>query len=98
MAPAVIGHVAEGCARILDMNLQEIPLLLRDHFEQTPNVLGGKLRLRGTRVSVEQVLELLEAGVSPAEIIQSFPSLSEQDVIAVERLAAHCALTMLQPA
>jgi uncharacterized protein (DUF433 family) len=80
------------------MNLQEIPLLFRNHFEQTPNVLGGKLRLRGTRVSVEQVLELLEAGVSPAEIIQSFPSLSEQDVIAVERWAAHCALTMLQPA
>jgi len=80
------------------MNLQEIPLSLRNRFEQTPDVLGGKLRLRGTRVSVEQVLELLEAGVSPAEIVRSFPSLSGQDVIAVERLAAHCALTMLQPA
>jgi len=78
------------------MNLQEIPSLLRNHFEQTSDVLGGKLRLRGTRVSVEQVLELLEAGVPPAEIIQSFPSLSEQDILAVDRLAAHCALTMLQ--
>ncbi|HWQ33755.1 MAG TPA: DUF433 domain-containing protein [Blastocatellia bacterium] len=67
-------------------------------FEQTPDVLGGKLRVRGTRVSVEQVLELLEAGVTPAEIVQSFPSLNEQDVAAVERLAVHYALMMLKPA
>jgi uncharacterized protein (DUF433 family) len=93
-----VSKAESGCAKIAVMNLQEIPLWLRNHFDQTPDVLGGKLRLRGTRVSVEQVLELLEAGVAPAEIVQSFPSLSERDVIAVERLAAHCALTMLQPA
>ena len=40
----------------------DIPALLQVHFEQTPDVLGGKLRVRGTRISVEQVLELLEAG------------------------------------
>ncbi|MGH9854955.1 MAG: DUF433 domain-containing protein [Blastocatellia bacterium] len=78
------------------MNLHDIPPSLRQHFEQIPDALNGKLRVRGARISVEQVLELLEAGVSPAEIIQSFPSLSEQDVAAVERLAAYCALRMLQ--
>ena len=77
------------------MNLSDIPASLQSSFEQTPEVLGGKLRVRGTRVSVEQVLELLEAGVPPAEIIKSFPSLDLSSVIAVERLAAHCALAML---
>jgi uncharacterized protein (DUF433 family) len=77
------------------MNLSDIPVNLRDWFEQTPEVLGGKLRVKGTRISVEQVLELLEAGVVPADIIKSFPSLDLQSVIAVERLAAHCALAML---
>ena len=72
-----------------------IPRNLRDWFEQTPEVLGGKLRVRGTRVSVEQVLELLEAGVAPADIIKSLPSLDLSSVVAVERLAAHCALAML---
>jgi len=76
------------------MNLSDIPASLRDWFEQTPEVLGGKLRVRGTRVSVEQILELLEAGVPPADI-RSFPSLDLPSVIAVERLAAHCALAML---
>ena len=77
------------------MNLSDIPASLRDWFEQTPKVLGGKLRVRGVRVSVEQVLELLGGGVPPADIIKSFPSLDLPSVIAVERLAAHCALAML---
>jgi uncharacterized protein (DUF433 family) len=61
-----VSKVETGCAKIADMNLQGIPSLLQNHFEQTSDVLGGKLRLRGTRVSVKQVLELLEAGVPPA--------------------------------
>lgn len=77
------------------MNLIDIPTSLRDHFEQSPEVLGGKLRLRGTRVSLEQVLELLEAGVTPEEIVQSFPSVTLTTIAAVERLAAHCALSMV---
>jgi uncharacterized protein (DUF433 family) len=77
------------------MNLSDIPNNLRDSFEQTTEVLGGKLCIRATRISVEQVLELLEAGVAPADIIRSFPSLDLSSVIAVERLAAHCALAML---
>jgi len=77
------------------MNLGNIPVTFHDWFEQTPEVLGGKLRVRGSRVSVEQVLELLEAGVAPADIVKSFPSIDLPSVIAVERLAAHCALAML---
>jgi uncharacterized protein (DUF433 family) len=80
------------------MKLDEIPLSLRQHFDQTPDVLGGKLRLRGTRVSVEQVLELIEAGVTPVEIVRSFPSVTEQAIQAVEQLAAHCALVAVQGA
>jgi uncharacterized protein (DUF433 family) len=70
----------------------EPKLAARDYFEQTPDVLGGKLRLRGTRVSIEQVLELLEAGVTPEEIVQSFPSVTLNAIAAVERFAARCAL------
>lgn len=77
------------------MELGDIPIGLREWFEQTPAVLGGKLRVRGSRISVEQVLELLEAGVAPADIVNSFPSLNVASVAAVERVAARCALAML---
>jgi uncharacterized protein (DUF433 family) len=80
------------------MKLQDIPESLRESFDQTEGVLCGKLRVRGTRVSVEQILELVESGATPSEIVRSFPSLTEQDIAVVERLAAHCALHVLQPA
>jgi len=80
------------------LQFHDIPPQLQDHFDQTPDVLCGRLRLRGTRVSVDQVLELLQAGATPAEIVQSFPSLTMPDVSAVERLAAHYTLLALQPA
>jgi uncharacterized protein (DUF433 family) len=77
------------------MKLIDIPLPLREYFDETPDVLSGKLRVRGTRVSVEQILELLEAGLTPSEIAHSFPSVTEEAIRAVERLAAHCALAAL---
>jgi len=80
------------------LELHDIPMPLKDHFDQTPDVLCGRLRVRGTRVSIDQVLQLLEAGVTPTEIVQSFPSLTEPDVAAVERLAAHYTLLALRPA
>jgi uncharacterized protein (DUF433 family) len=77
------------------MKLSDVPPTLRDHFEQTPEVLQGQLRVRGSRVSIEQILELLEAGVPQADIVQSFPSVSLPAGSAVERRAADCARTML---
>ena len=74
------------------MRLDQVPSSMRKFFEQTPDVLSGKLRLRGTRVSVEQILELIEAGVTPDEIVRSYPSVTLEAVQAVERLAAHYTL------
>ena len=62
------------------MNLTDIPNILRDSFEQTPEVLGGKLRVRGTRISVEQVLELeAHLGATPAHL----------DVFPIDDLVEH---------
>ncbi|MBV9147688.1 MAG: DUF433 domain-containing protein [Acidobacteria bacterium] len=77
------------------MTLSDIPGGLQEWFEQTPDVLQGKLRIRGSRISVEQVLELLESGVSPSQIVESFPTINLPAISAVERLAASCGLRML---
>jgi len=42
--------------------------------------LGGRPRVRDTRVSVAQLLECLAAGMSVAEIVDAYPSLSEESV------------------
>lgn len=47
-----------------------------------PEILGGRPVFRGTRVPVEVLFENLEGGLSIDEIIESYPSLNKEDVIA----------------
>lgn len=47
---------------------------------QTPGVLGGKPRIDGTRISVEMILEDLSHGMTPADILESYESLTLEDV------------------
>jgi len=45
-----------------------------------PAILGGKPAIRGTRLGVEYVLELLAAGKTVADILTGWPGLDEADV------------------
>lgn len=51
----------------------------RDRIEINPHVLVGKPVIKGTRLSVELILQMLAAGVSEAEILESYPSLNTDD-------------------
>ena len=53
-----------------------------------PKILGGKPIIRGTRISVEFVLELLASGMTLPEIIQEYPHLTPKDILAVLEYAA----------
>lgn len=53
-----------------------------------PNILGGKPIIRGTRVSVQFLLELLSAGMSIPEILEEYPHLEREDILAAIRYAA----------
>ena len=54
----------------------------RDH-------LGGKPRVQGTRISVAFLLECLASGMSVAEIVDAYPTLSEDAVQGALRELAH---------
>ena len=47
-----------------------------------PAVLAGKPFVRGTRLSVEFVIDLLAAGWSEAEILDNYPGLCRDDILA----------------
>ena len=47
-----------------------------------PNVCFGRPCIRGHRVWVSLVLDLLATGTSMAEILSSYPGVTEQDVLA----------------
>ena len=52
-------------------------------------VLGGKPIIKGTRISVEFILELLASGVTESEILKDYPHLTKGDIHACLEYAAH---------
>ena len=44
-------------------------------------VLAGKPIIKGTRISVEFVLELLSSGMSVEEILKEYPHLKKEDIL-----------------
>lgn len=61
-----------------------------------PEHLGGSPRVRGTRISVALILESLAAGMSIAQVVDAYPSLTEESVRGV--LAELARRKDLQPA
>jgi len=52
-------------------------------IEMDPEILGGKPVIKGTRVPVDLVLELVELGYSIDRIIEEYPHLSKDVVTGV---------------
>jgi len=55
-------------------------MALPDRIVVDSGILAGKPVVRGTRISVELVVELLAAGWSHAQILASYPPLTEEDI------------------
>jgi uncharacterized protein (DUF433 family) len=52
----------------------------KTHVEITPGVCGGRPRIVGTRVRVQDIVLRTEAGESPDEIVAGLPHLTLADV------------------
>ena len=53
-----------------------------------PDILAGKPIVAGTRISVELILDHLAANWSMTEIIESYPSITPEDILASLAFAA----------
>ena len=61
---------------------------LLDRITIDPQVRGGKPCIRGTRITVGDVLEYLAGGMTEDEIVRDFPSLERDDVRSALAFAA----------
>ncbi|MBN8733695.1 MAG: DUF433 domain-containing protein [Acidobacteria bacterium] len=50
---------------------------------------GGRPCIRGMRIRVTDILELISHGASFEEILQDYPSLEREDILAAIDYAAH---------
>ena len=66
-------------------------LLKRITFDR--DVLCGKPIIRGLRISVEMILELLPKGSSEQEILEDYPELESDDIRAALLYAHHIVAT-----
>lgn len=55
---------------------------LSERIVVDPEILAGKPVIRGTRIAVEFVLELLAAGQPESEILNNYPGLTREDILA----------------
>jgi uncharacterized protein (DUF433 family) len=69
-------------SRTKTMNDQKWIVSDKDH-------LGGKPRVQGTRISVAFLLECLASGMSVAEVVDAYPTLTENAVQSALRELAH---------
>lgn len=59
-----------------------------EYITITPDKRSGKPCIRGTRMTVTDVLEYLAGGMSPEEIVAEFPDLTVEDIRACLAFAA----------
>ena len=64
-------------------------MLLINRITIEPGKRGGKPCIRGTRMTVYDVLEYLASGMSFEEILADFPNLQKEDILACLSYAAN---------
>ena len=62
-----------------------------------PHVMGGRACIRGLRVTVSLILNLVADGMSPEEILEDYPYLEREDIYEALRYAAWLATEQVLP-
>jgi uncharacterized protein (DUF433 family) len=64
-----------------ESNMDRVELLNR--ITVNPEILVGKPTIRGMRISVEQIVDAMAAGVPAKELLEDYPALEPDDIRAV---------------
>jgi uncharacterized protein (DUF433 family) len=59
-----------------------------DRITLNPNQCGGRPCIRGLRIRVKDILDMLAGGATEAEILSDFPYLEPEDIRAALEFAA----------
>jgi len=59
------------------------------HIVTDPNIRFGKPCIKGTRIAVVDILQWLASGMSKEEILEDFPILKEEHILAALAFAAN---------
>lgn len=63
--------------------------MIPDRIELNQAVLAGKPIIKGTRISVEQIIDHLASGWSHRDIMDNYPTVTPEDIYACLTYASH---------
>jgi uncharacterized protein (DUF433 family) len=70
---------------------------LLDRISIDPAVCGGKPCIKGTRIWVSLILDLLASGMLEAELLAEYPALTHEDILAAIAYGAEAARDRIIP-
>jgi uncharacterized protein (DUF433 family) len=70
------------------VDLEDVMKEIMDRITVDPEQCGGRPCIRGMRIRVTDVLDLLAAGLSVPEILEEMPALEREDIEAALRFAS----------
>jgi uncharacterized protein (DUF433 family) len=59
-----------------------------DRITVNPQLCGGRPCVRGMRIRVIDVLDLLASGLAPEQVLEELPDLEAEDIVACLRYAS----------
>ena len=62
-----------------------------------PNIMAGRACIRGTRITVSLIVNLVANGMSPQDILDAYPSLENEDIQQALRYVAWLAEESVHP-
>ncbi|MBI3031984.1 DUF433 domain-containing protein [Candidatus Woesearchaeota archaeon] len=62
---------------------------LSKRIDLNPNIVVGKPIIKGTRISVSFILDLLVQGWTFEQILKNYPQLKKEDILAALEYSAH---------
>jgi uncharacterized protein (DUF433 family) len=68
-----------------------------DRITHDPKILAGRATVRGLRISVAHIVNLVANGMTPAQIVGEYPDLDEEDVRQALAYAAAIADEQVHP-
>jgi uncharacterized protein (DUF433 family) len=66
-------------------------MLTIDRITSDPNIMNGKACIRGMRISVSLILNLVANGMNKADILNEYPVLEAEDIDQCLQYAAYLA-------
>jgi uncharacterized protein (DUF433 family) len=85
---------ATSCIGWTELNRQKfkrqvLSVTTTDRIEINPELMMGKPVIRGTRITVELIVQKIKEGASEEEVLKAYPKLSKKDIRAAIEYASN---------